>query len=471
MSFKHDSEEMHFLRSAPVYEWLIQGGDARLVLDKSGRNRYGCLPVPEPDLIALGSSTASGITPGGYAAAAQLHGRLLPALQRGEAERVFAEEWQHTRQALLRLLQLDDMSALELRFAASGTDAHRMAVAGMPSPSICLMVEAAESGRGVPAALASRGTDAAPSEPAAVIQVALRHADGNPRTADEIDADFTRHTEQALTQGRRVLLVLADVSKTGMIAPSLACAANLKQQHGIEVLVDACQFRMSTATLRGYLEHGFMVALTGSKFLSGPPFSGALLLPGRQSSLALGASVWPVAAQAGVLLRWEAALHELRAYAGIPHATVINILEQFFQVIHSRLEQEPAFAILSVPVLSRGPQAHLQWDSRQTLYPFLLKHPVSGRWLNRDETQRVYQLAQQDGSVEQDHDRGILKPMRVLLGQPVACGIKDDVAVSALRLSVSANMVAAAYKNGQINADGINQALSKVAHLTQAFKP
>ena len=37
--------------------------------------------------------------------------------------------------------------------------------------------------------------------------------------------------------------------------------------------------RVSPHTLRAYLAHGFCVALTGSKFVAGPPFSGALLVP------------------------------------------------------------------------------------------------------------------------------------------------------------------------------------------------
>jgi selenocysteine lyase/cysteine desulfurase len=47
----------------------------------------------------------------------------------------------------------------------------------------------------------------------------------------------------------------------------------------VEVLIDACQFRIAPATLAAYLAQGFLVAITGSKFLGGPTFSGALLVP------------------------------------------------------------------------------------------------------------------------------------------------------------------------------------------------
>jgi hypothetical protein len=92
----------------------------------------------------------------------------------------------------------------------------------------------------------------------------------------------------ALAQGRRVLLVLADVSKTGLIAPSLACVTALQRRwpDALDILVDACQFRLAPATLRAYLIHNFMIALTGSKFLTGPTFSGALLIPAAPARLA-----------------------------------------------------------------------------------------------------------------------------------------------------------------------------------------
>jgi len=103
--------------------------------------------------------------------------------------------------------------------------------------------------------------------------VALRHADGTPRHADEIDAEFVSHAQRIVRSGGRCLVVLTDLSKTGLLAPSPACATRLKTlRQQLDVLVDACQFRLSPSTLRSYLEQGFMVAITGSKFLPGRRF-------------------------------------------------------------------------------------------------------------------------------------------------------------------------------------------------------
>ena len=63
---------------------LVDGGDGRLALDPiTGRNRYGCCPGPDPQLADFGSSTASVISEGGFAAAEALRQRLYEAEPRG----------------------------------------------------------------------------------------------------------------------------------------------------------------------------------------------------------------------------------------------------------------------------------------------------------------------------------------------------------------------------------------------------
>lgn len=57
---------------------LLEGGDTRILLDLlRGTNRYGCVPYPDPGMLAFGSSTASSISEDGFAAAERLRQRLL----------------------------------------------------------------------------------------------------------------------------------------------------------------------------------------------------------------------------------------------------------------------------------------------------------------------------------------------------------------------------------------------------------
>ena len=47
----------------------------------------------------------------------------------------------------------------------------------------------------------------------------------------------------------------------------------------VQVVVDACQMRLGRPRLKKYLDRGYLVIVTGSKFFTGPAFSGALLVP------------------------------------------------------------------------------------------------------------------------------------------------------------------------------------------------
>ena len=124
-------------------------------------------------------------------------------------------------------------------------------------------------------------------------------------------------------------------------APGFEAVQRLHERFGarLDVVVDACQMRVAPERVRACLEAGWMVLLTGSKFFGGPAFAGALLVPAgvaaRAPELAplppglagyFTRPEWPGAwqriaadlperANLGLVLRWQAALWEMRAFA------------------------------------------------------------------------------------------------------------------------------------------------------------
>lgn len=499
---------------------IVEGGDARIALDpESAANKYGCTAVPDPGLLAFGSSTASVISEASFAAVEQLRRRLLQFAAAEPRAVTYARELHRIRRELLQLCGIADVADLDVVFAASGTDAHLIAsqlAGGTESlPALAIMVDGVETGTCVPSALAGRhfssqtalgsavdeGTPLAGGRAVEVANVAIRLADGSPRPPELIDADVESLVKMAAAMGRRVLLTLADVTKTGMIAPSHACVLALRRElpDTVEVLVDACQFRIAPSTLRSYLNHGFMVALTGSKFVTGPTFSGALLFPpaaarrfrGRMLPQALRAysarAEWPSAwvsagslentANFGLLLRWEAALEELRAFRAVPEAEVASFLRSFADAIGNRLIDDGVFEMLPVPPLDRRALlAPASWDHIQTIFPFVLnqsKSRAAKRTLSREETMRVYRLLQVDLAHHADFERGgtsgHIASSRCQLGQPVACGVRDGVPVSALRLCASTRLIVEAAARGGRNAAAVIEkamtALDKIALL------
>lgn len=495
-----------------IEQLLVEGGDGRIALDADGfANRYGCRPFPDAGLIAFGSSTASVISGPAFVAAERLRHRLVRAAAVEPQAVTYARELRRIRAELLQLCGVSDHAGLDVVFAASGTDLHLIAgqlMGGSRSlPGLAVMVDAVETGTCVPAALAGRhfsnraalgdpvgeGTAVASGGAMEVVSVALRCDDGAPRREDSIDAEVTSLVATAAALGRRVLVTMVDVSKTGMIAPSPACALELRRRwpETVEVLVDACQFRIAPATLRAYLQHGFMVALTGSKFVTGPTFSGALLFPaaiaprfrGRLLPRALGAysvrADWPQhwaaagslanAANFGLLLRWQAALEELRAFRAVPEAEVAGFLRTFARVIHNRLLRDPAFEPLPVPQLDRRPLTETDsWDRLQTIFPFVLRRPAgrdAAQPLSREETMRVHRLLQLDLTAHPQmtpgHVSGGNAAARYQLGQPVVCGHRDGVPVSALRICAGARLIVEATADrGAKAARVLNKALA-----------
>ena len=72
-----------------------------------------------------------------------------------------------------------------------------------------------------------------------------------------------------------------DSSKLGWSGPSEACLQDIAATWPSQVVVvmDACQMRLGLPQLQDYLARNYLVLMTGSKFFTGPAFSGALLVP------------------------------------------------------------------------------------------------------------------------------------------------------------------------------------------------
>ncbi len=483
---------------------LVQGGDARIHINQSsGTNKYGCRPSPDSKTAQFGSATATSISEPSYLAAIQLRNRLSLSIPRYEAAEIYADEMNRIRNELSELCGLRNGSGVDIIFAASGTDVHLIAaqlVARCESvPVRMLMVDTAETGSGVTAALSGRhfanraalgssvaqGATIGNRDHGLVVAIPLRLADGTPRSSKDIDADFTMQVAEASAAGERVFLIMVDVSKTGLIAPSVDCVTQLlnRYQNTIDVMVDACQFRLSSATLQSYLSLGFMVGITGSKFVGGPSFSGALLMAAplaklfRQTakldSLTKYSSQgdWPIGWDAskcldyapnfGLLLRWECALKELRLFRSISNIVTIQFLSDFAKAVSQRFNVDPNFEALSVPVIKRFPKVNANnWDNVQTIFPFLVLG--KNRLLSSEAMLQIYRSLQ-------CNDNG-----NIHLAQPVDCGRRDGMAVSALRLCVSARMVVEAVQNNGKNYHSvINRALfalDKVSDLARETK-
>jgi hypothetical protein len=370
------------IASHPLSLLLAAGGDGRIWPDPAtGRNRYGTRTTPRGDEISFASTTASNVSAEGFHAA---DGELKRLFSVDGAASCSVDDWFAAIRN--RLALLFGSHGTKVILAASGTDVELFALAlvnGLSGRSLTnILIAPEETGSGVPKAAAGRhfadvtalGRAVSANAPVAGIAgerievrtVAIRNAMGQPRQESEIDAEVIAVVEQELRRGRDVLLHVLDTSKTGLTGVSRQAAryAAALAPGRVRVLVDACQLRCSSDALRQDIADGFLVAVTGSKFLAGPPFSGALLVPrsfadevSAASTVASGLTDysalhdWPETLRGrndlefgshfnlGLGLRWIAALAQMDRLAQIDGKRQFQIRQAFADLVRDRAER------------------------------------------------------------------------------------------------------------------------------------
>ncbi len=479
---------------------LAEGGDERLQRDPAtGLNRYGCAPHPRPGAVAFSSCTGSSTSAEGLAAAeSRRRAMLAAALQGGGMAAVLAES------ARVQAAILGYYGAAGLARAAlvpSGTDATLLAtavIAAMAAATpgrVCLtsvLVDAAETGSGVPAAargrhfaartaggkLVERDAPLAGMPPAIGLHMlAVRDECGLARPAAAIEAECAGLLERACAAGH-VALHVAACSKTGLQAPGdAACAAwSLRFGRRLTVVLDASQARLDAPAVRAALARGWMVILTGSKFFGAPGFCGALLLPagmdGADLALASGLDAYAPGLAAepcggawhpGLLLRWAAALDAMAAYRAIPPAVAARRAGRLRDEIARCVAADKRLALL--PAAGRsgwgldapGRDGAGQDGVEPSILALMVRSPdiaagPGGRWMTVDELVPLYRWLNRDvsGALAWREAERATAGRLCHVGQPVRLGRGG---VGALRLALSA---------AQLSRDGAEQEVAGV---------
>jgi hypothetical protein len=440
--------------AAPLRHLLTCGGDERLALQPTDRlNKYACAPAPQPELTWYSSTTASPISRHAAAEADTVRRRMLANATSRPVETVLVEETSQIAARILAHYRVADLA--EAILVPSGTDATLllmgMLAAETPGlPLVSVLACPAETGSGVPAAASAqhfgavtangrpvaRGETLAGFPPGmATLPVAMRAADGRPRSAPDLDTAFRAALAQAASQGRAVLHLI-EGSKTGLYAPSVACAerAQAALPDRVEIVVDACQARLSAARLQGFLARGWPVLLTGSKFFGGPAFSGVLLFPRCRHPARLAATLPRgledyAGASPGLILRWSAALTEMDRFAALPKADIAARMQGLGRLISRLMAASPHIVAFDPPT-----PPDEGWSGHRSVFPFALRG-ASGRLLSQDALQPVYRALSRD----LQHETGdLIAGRRFMIGQPVQL----SPSIGALRLSIGARILA-----------------------------
>jgi len=451
----------------PLDEFLVSGGDGRLALSSDSRNAYGCTPFPQGGLIDFASSTASSISAQAYARARLAREELLTASLRDGPNRACEDAVACARQALLVQLELSETGA-EVVFSASGTDAQLQTLFLVrqlfPGSLATVIAGADQTGSGTAHTARGHHFSQATASGVAVekggvitglegigaFEIGFRDEDGDFRNPTRMDEAVLSAVEQALATHDHVLLQAMEASKFGWKAPSDALLDEVAARWParVTIVADACQLRITRARLKQLLANGMLVLMTGSKFFTGPAFSGALLVP-RELAMRLADGRAPAGQLAGYAtrfdwpqnwtglrdrfshrfnfgqwLRWEAALEEMRLYYAVPANFRDRVARLFGEAMRGAILDARNLGMVESGFSPEQP----------TIFPLRPSH--NGEALCADACAQIYRAMRRDLSALDPQNPDLLAtPCQI--GQPVALAHGK----AALRLSLSARIV------------------------------
>jgi hypothetical protein len=467
--------------AAPLEALLTGGGDDRLTLDPvTGRNRYLCPPHPEPAIIALGSCTASSPSAEAFAAAEQRRQALFAHAAAAGGEAALRDASRHVTEALLAHFQVADLAQAVL--AASGTDATLLLTgllaAEHPDRQIeTILMSPSETGSGVPDAVLGQHFAPCTASGAVVVKggaiqgfppaltmttISLRGPEGLPRDAAALSADCESAIAAIATKGGHAVLHAIDGSKTGLMGPDRAVCQQLAGRFGshLDVVVDACQARIEPEIMRWYLEQGFPVLVTGSKFFAAPGFCGAILFPRARLHRIAGGGRLPDGLHAyaeltedgisrrcpGLMLRWAAALEEMRRFGAEPYETVRASLDTLGGQIRGFIMRDNRLRLIPAP---RPDGAG--WSDRPSVFAFAVRGTAG--WMSPAGLRPIYAAL---------NDESAAGP-RCRIGQPVEIA----PGLGALRIALSA----AQLRPGTDLRPELNALFGKLHVLLDSFAP
>jgi len=455
-------ESLGNILSTSLSKVLISGGDDRLQLDGQGLNYIQIAPKPaSKNLVSRSSCSGSFISEDNYKYVNDLYSDILAAKES------FPECMRQVHDRIRRILAIDPKDSIIT--VSCGTDAEYIplliskAHAGEGNKLVNIVTGAGEIGAHSATAanglnyssLTPRGEKADPGyrlmgigDHVKLITVSQHHHLTGQQTPNE-DV-WIKHVRDSLSKPKTVVLLhIVDSSKLGRRMDVIDEVERLRAEYSGRLLVtiDSCQSRTDLNRTRNYLQHGYMVMITGSKFEEGPPFSGAVIVPHRLTESltsksfmnflpALGNFInqydvsgdmdmirpyLPSWMNWGLMLRWASALNNWENYRRIADQTRSQLIQNWVDAILKLIAQYP-----QLEVLNGGETQPGAVGERNTIIS--LKLLSEGNALPLKVVKNIYFWLYEDMScrfpadIRLSHEEKAVLQRSFLIGQPVEVG-------------------------------------------------
>jgi uncharacterized protein len=481
----------------PTEYLLMSGGDLRLNIDEIHLlNKYGCRPFPRPDAFTFASSTASSVSNFAFDKTDKVRSILIRNSLKNGFKSATTEFSELLKSNLRKIFKIND--ECEIIFSPSGTDSSLQIAAITQIASdkeiTHILVASDETGSGVASALKGchfenttalnfpikKGDRIEGFRDVDLIKIPFRDENGALKSAKQLDEEVYNAVLKTKDQGRHVVLHTMDQSKLGYQAPSDAFIKKLNtlEDLSIQIIVDGSQLRLDPKDIQNYLNKGYIVTVTGSKFFTGPPYCGALILPKNvnklihsiKNSLPKGLtqyynhSDWPASwfcsndlsdgYNYGSYMRWNAAVVEMDRYYKTPILYRNMGMEMFCNFVEDSIQD----ASFLEPIYGNETKTN-SYNSKEfgirnirTIFPFFILK--DNQALSVEKVKKLYTLLNSDLS-KQFEDSSIeiirLAAQKCHIGQAVNVKYTNEIESAILRISLGSRVISESWVNRDIS--------------------
>jgi len=502
----------------PIEYLLMSGGDFRLDIDEENLlNKYGCRPFPRPEAFTFASSTGTSVSNFAYDKAERARTVLIQkSLANGMklATNEFSESLKTNLRDALKIKE-----NCQIIFSPSGTDSSLQIAAItqiITDKKIThILLASDETGSGVPAALEGFHfeNNTALSHPVikgdringfrdvTLVKIPFRDTNGELKSTAQLDDEVYHAVIEAKKMDSFIVLHAMDQSKLGYQSPSNSLLEKIHQIENLslQVIIDGSQLRLDPADIINYLDKGYIVTITGSKYFTGPPYAGALIVPNHVSDtissintmLPKGLkayynnvdwpSVWNCSNQLsngfnyGTYMRWNAAISEMKRYYKTPILYRNLGIEMFCNFVRESIIESPFLEPLFVEESEISNYNNEEFGLRtiRTIFPFfILKNNIA---LEVEKVKKLYVLLNSDISMHFEGDSmEILRlaAQKCHIGQAVNVRHKSNKQSAILRISLGSRVISESWKDRDISMffRNIEEQLSQVAFIIKKIE-
>ncbi|SDW28790.1 hypothetical protein [Flavobacterium degerlachei] len=481
----------------PTEYLLMSGGDLRLNIDEIHLlNKYGCRPFPRPDAFTFASSTASSVSNFAFDKTDKVRSILIRNSLKNGFKNTTIDFSELLKNNLRKIFKLNE--ECEIIFSPSGTDSSLQIAAITQIISdkeiTHILVASDETGSGVASALKGchfenttalnypikKGDKIEGFRDVDLIKIPFRDENGALKSSSQLDEEVFNAVSRTKDLGRHVVLHTMDQSKLGYQSPSdeFTKKLNTLENLSIQIIVDGSQLRLDPKDIQNYLNKGYIITITGSKFFTGPPYCGALILPESVNKLIQSVknplpkgltqyynhSDWPTSwfcsnelsdgYNYGSYMRWNAAIVEMDRYYKTPILYRNMGIEMFCNFVDDSIKEATFLQPIYGDETKTKSYSSKEFGIRniRTIFPFFIFKDKEV--LSVDKVKKLYTLLNSDLS-DQFEDSSLeiirLAAQKCHIGQAVNVKFNNETESAILRISLGARVISESWVNRDIS--------------------